>query len=131
MGISTGIAISASNLIGLQSELNGYYVLFDASSTSLTSHIIDVDAYPVIITAYNLVEETVQVNRVTTIRGIEYTTPVYIQGDPILLTETNNVLVLNVSGLYRFTLSGGLGSVVLVAQDATLATHDNRVTIGD
>lgn len=129
MGISTGTQI-ASNLIGQQSETASYYILFDATSTSLTSHIIDVDDYSAVVTAYNLVTETIEVERVVYIRGVLHSTPVYIQGGQVLLTQDNNVIVLNVSGLYRFKLSAGLGSIIAVVQDATLAMHSNRMFIG-
>ena len=132
--ISSGVRVQGGPPpIGLQSETQSYYVLFDTQSSDNVSHIINVDELPVVITAYNLSGlEEVDVYRVIIIGPNQYATQVFVQGQQIKLTATNNVLVLNISGLYQFVLSAGLGSVVVVAQDATLiSSSSNRAIIGE
>lgn len=111
-------------------ENNSYNVLFDSNSSSTTSHIIQVDESPFIVEAWNLVSpEEVQVWSVGGPGAGLYFTQVYIDGNPVKLTATDNKLVLDVAGRYQFRLAnGGLGTVHVAGFDADVAS--SRVGLG-
>ena len=129
--IRTGILLT-NPIWGPGQEDNGSYnVLFDAKSSSPISHTIQVDESPFVVQAWGLTGiEEVQVWSVGGPGAGLFYTQVYIHGQPVKLTATNNKLVLDVAGRYQFRLvNGGLGTVYVAGFDAMLAS--NKVGLGN
>jgi hypothetical protein len=90
-------------------------VIFNGNSASTTSHIIDVSEAPIVIRAFGLSgAETITVNMVSNDGISTQTTPLVLNSKTVQLSVDNNCFVLNMSGRFVFTLSGGLGTVSCV-----------------
>jgi len=122
--IVTGIALNPIAFApGFES--GSYNILFNASSSSTTSHIITVDENPFVVQAFGLVDaEVVEIWCVGGTGNGQWFTPLYIHGNLARLTATDNKLSVDASGRYQFRLtSGGLGTVFVIGHDANVASN--------
>lgn len=118
MSISTAIPIQKSGSSG-ETTPDGTHVFFHATSYSSVSHTADVIKHPLVLRAYNLVDdETITVLQVSTDRTLE--TAMVIKGKPLILDKLNTTLVLDIAGTYRFKLNSGLGSVSLLGHESSM-----------
>ena len=121
MKISTGIPLFNSPVDPQGTENKSYNVIFNSQSTSLTSHVIDVSETALVVKAYGLTSETVTVNTVSYDGLSVLTAPMKINSKTVELSANNNVLVLDISGRYSFTLSASLGVVSVVCHDSGMS----------
>ena len=100
---------------GPNDEYKPYHVLFNASSTNLTSHTIEVSQTAIVMRVFGLTGgQTITINNISNDGITNHSTPMIINSKMVQLTATNNVLVIDIPGKYTATLSGGLGSVSCV-----------------
>ena len=115
------------------SEQTSVGILFDEDSVSLTSHTISVDNKKYVVRAFGLTEGiTVTVLNVAGPGSGTLEEAVKIAGSAVTLNETNNTLVIDISGRYRFRLSGGLGEVTLVGHESDIpdSTYGIGILVG-
>lgn len=112
--VNTGISLFNGPVDPQGTENQTYNTIFDANSTNLTSHKIDVNENAVVVKAFGIGGNTITVNIYSNTRLGSVSTPMILNNKTIRLSSTNNVLVIDIPGTYTFTLSGGLGSVTCV-----------------
>lgn len=106
-------------------EVDDYNVIFSGISASATSHEVSVFQNPFVVTAYGLITgEKVEVWRIFGRGAGTSTELVVINGRPVQLTPTNNLLVLDISGRYLFKLTGRLGLVTVAGHYATVVNKN-------
>jgi hypothetical protein len=121
--ITTGIPITYPIAFPTGQEPGSYNVLFDNKSTSNVSHTITVEESPFVVEAFGLTaNESVEVWCVGGPGPGTWFMPLYVNGNKVVLTNTDNKLSLDVSGRYQFRLNGQLGSVYVVGHDANVAS---------
>lgn len=119
--ISTGIPLFNSPVDPQGTENQSYNVLFNSNSTSLTSHTIDVSETAIVVRAFGLTSETITVNMISTDNITTLTVPMKIHSKTVQLSANNNVLVIDISGKYNFTLSGSLGVISCVFHESGMS----------
>lgn len=123
MKISTGLPLFNTPVDPQGTENQSANAIFHAGSKSLTSHVIDVTETPIIIKAYGFLNDasTITVYTVTTgIGNATYSSPMVLNGHTVQLSKRNNVLVLDMTGKYKFVLSDGLGVTTCVYHESGL-----------
>ncbi|MEB2557219.1 hypothetical protein [Burkholderia cenocepacia] len=99
-------------------------VLFDASSTTNVSAVVQIDDEPIIVRAHHLGEgERVQVEIVDGTGAGDHFSPYMRAGRQVRLTRRCNVIALAMPGRYRFVLDGIVG-VAYVRQFRASMTHE-------
>ena len=126
MAILTGVVLnslpSGASNPGTD-EQRTYNTFFDADSTSATSHTLEVRTKPYVVRAYDLgIGEYVSILNVAGSGSGTLEADLYLNGTVIRLTETNNTVVLDISGRYKFRLVGALGEVTVVGHETDVAT---------
>ena len=121
--ISTGIPISGNVAFPSGEESGSYNIIFDQNSSNAVSHTIVVDEHPFVVEASGLTTgEHVEVWTVSGPGAGTWFNPLYLAGNQVLLTPTDNKLSLDMSGRYQFRLVGQLGSVYVVGHDANVSS---------
>lgn len=120
MAISTGRILNPFPSSGspTSDEQRDVNTLFDADSISVLSHTIAVDSRPYVVRAFGLTSATIEVLIVSGTGSGTVEEPLRLNGTAITMSGTNNVLVLDITGRYRFRLSGQLGEVTLVGHES-------------
>lgn len=120
MAIQTGRVLNSLPATGSPGadELRDNNVFFDPDSTSLVSHTLTVNDRPYVVRAFGLTNAAIEVLIVSGTGSGTVDEPMYLNGTAITLSSTNNVLVLDITGRYRFRLSGQLGEVTLVGHES-------------
>jgi hypothetical protein len=121
MKVSTGIPLFNSPVDPQGTENQSNNVLFSSASTSLTSHVIDVSETAIVVKAYGLTSETITVNTFSYDGIGNLTAPMKINGKTVELSADNNILVIDISGRYTFTLSGSLGVISCVFHESGMS----------
>jgi hypothetical protein len=111
MKINSGIPLFNASVNAQGEQNQPPNVLFNASTTSTTSHNIDVGETAIAVSAFNISGNTITVNMVGNDGLGDVTSPLHLNGKTVQLSSTNTMIILDVPGRYNFTLSGGLGSV--------------------
>jgi hypothetical protein len=121
MKVSTGIPLFNGPVDPQGTENQSNNVLFSSASTSLTSHVIDVSETAIVVKAYGLTSETITVNTFSYDGIGNLTAPMKINGKTVELSADNNILVIDISGRYTFTLSGSLGVISCVFHESGMS----------
>lgn len=126
MAIQTGRVLNQLPSSGSpgSDELRDVNILFDADSTSLTSHTITINDRPYVARAFGLeAGTTVEVLTVTGTGSGTLEEPMFLAGTQVTMDYQNNVLVFDITGRYRFRLSGQLGEVTLVGHESDVPCY--------
>lgn len=120
----------------LQSQLANPNLFFGPSVTSTLSQKVQVTRAPWAFRAYGLTPGvTIQVLNVTPTATGEVTSPFAQNMQEYLLSSTNNTLVLELAGSYRFQLAGDPTGVLLVGNENPIIFIDPYIpssyTFGD
>lgn len=119
--IATGIPLFSGPVDPQGTENQPYNTLFDANSTSLTSQKIDVADVPIVVKAFGLTSQTIQVNMLSNTRLGPVTQALKLNSKLVQLSADNNALVIDMPGTYTFTLSAGLGTVTCVFCESAMS----------
>lgn len=94
-------------------KVKGANILFNADSTSTTSHVVEVGQTAIVIKAFNLSgSQTISINMIGDDGITTVMTPLVLNGKLVQLSTSNVSLVLDLPGRYTFSLNnGGLGTV--------------------
>lgn len=115
MQIVTGIPLFNGPVDPQGTENQPYNVIFNAASTSLTSATKDLSEGVMVVRAFGLSgDQTITVNMVSDDGISTLSEPLVLASTQIQLSTANNCVVIDMSGKYNFTLSGGLGTVSCV-----------------
>ncbi len=110
--IISGVPLFAQSVDTANTDNQSNNVIFNARSTSTTSHYIDVSETAILVRAFGLdTGQTITVNMVGNDGVANVTTPLKIHSKVIQLSPNNTALVIDLPGRYNFTLSAGLGTV--------------------
>lgn len=125
MAIATGRVLNVLSASDSPSaaETKDHNVLFDSDSTSEYSHTIEVLTKPKVVRAFGLGNgQAVEVLMVAGAGSGTVEENLYLAGSQVTLNPTNNTLVLDISGRYRFKLNGvDPGDVTVLAHDSDVA----------
>jgi len=92
-----------------------YNTIFDANSTNVVSHKIDVNQNAVVVKAFGLTgEESIDVQMYADTKLGPVSTVMMLNGKSITLTPDTNTIVLDMPGSYNFRLHGSLGTVTCI-----------------
>lgn len=124
MKISTGLPLFNTPVDPQGTENQSANAIFHAGSKSLMSHVIDVSETPIIVKAYGFLNDasTITVWTVTTeIGNVTIASPMVLNGRHVQLSNRNNVLVIDMTGKYKFQLSDGLGLTTCAYHESGLS----------
>ena len=131
--VVTGTPLPQVNLVGQDADLVSLLrspiafpnPLFGPTSTGIVSTKVQVGATPMVFRAYGLSgSQSISVLNVFSQNGVDTVVPLSVGGVDATLTETNNQLVLDLSGSYAFQISAPISGLVLIGQETAVASLD-------
>lgn len=140
--LNTGVPFAGGTVNSPGYEQQPQNILFGPASTSLVSHKFTVHESPILLRAYGLGTLTgpIYVQIVGEFSNSEVVDLFYINDTVVALTQTRNVLLIDLPGVYRLlsTAEVQLGAFIVTAQTTAmgyfswgLAAYGNAVAVNN
>lgn len=105
---------------------NKTHILFNALSAVKKTANITVGADPIVLVAFGIKNgESITVNNVFG----KLEAPFFLDGEQIVLTPTNNMVILALSGIYNCETEATLGDIVLISYASSTMQDDDKETV--